>query len=206
MKKILLSLLILTAITTSAQTSTTIIPEIKTGWASIDLDGNISTVDFSAYITIGIAKKSNNGESITGLVIGRSDYGHLERHANEWDENEGLTTSVGCWLVGAQYIHRQNNGLIFGGLVGYSIFDEEYKIFYGDEDSDSYITVNKGKNETIYGLDDYDIYNTPSRRGIAVKGKVGYGWNSVYLMIEAGYCKGPEIGLNVAFPLFKKYN
>ncbi len=183
MKKLLLSLLTLTATFTSfGQTSATIMPEIKLGYANVEIDDNADCFHFNVNLTLGITKQMENSRLTYGFVLGRNGYSHTE--TDEYDNV--ITTSAGGWLLGGQFLQRKNNGLFIGCLIGCTILDDEYTIYY-DED-----------------FDDYDLYQTKNRRGLTVKGKIGYGLDHFALLLEAGYSKGPEIGLNVAFPIFRK--
>lgn len=210
MKKIIPLLLILIATTASAQSSFTLMPEIELGYANLKLDDNINCFNYKGNITIGISKNANKGSAIAGLVFGRSQYTHTEEHDIYNDQIEAFNTRVGSWLVGTQYIYRKNCGFILGGIVGLSILDKKYKVFYGEgekktsESSNAFRKTVTEETTIRYDNDDYDSYETPSRYGFTAKGKIGYGWKHIYLLVEAGYNKGFEIGADVAFPLFNK--
>ncbi len=210
MKRTLSLFLLFFAISASAQTSFTFVPEIKLGWANLKLDDNINSFNYSGNITIGVVKNADNGDAIIGFVFGRSQYTHTDEETYSDNKIKGYNTRVGSWLIGAQYLHRKNKGLILGGIVGLSILDKKYKIFYGEGESktttssSAYGTTIEKTRTIKYDRDNYDSYDISSRCGFAVKGKIGYGWKHIYLLVEAGYNKGPEIGTNVAFPIFKK--
>ena len=209
MKSTLSLFLLFFAISASAQTSFTFVPEIKLGWANLKLDDNINCFNYSGNITIGVTKKADNGYATSGFVFGRSQYTHTDEETYSNNKIKAYNTRVGSWLIGAQYLYRKNKGLIFGGIVGLSILDKKYKIFYGEGESktttssSAYGTTKEETRTIKYDRDNYDSYNISSRCGFTVKGKIGYGWKHIYLLVEAGYNKGPEIGTNVAFPIFK---
>ena len=210
MKRALSLFLLFFAISASAQTSFTFVPEVKLGWANLKLDDNISSFNYGGNITIGIAKKTDNGNAITGLVFGRSQYTHTDEETHSDGKIEAYNTRAGSWLIGAQYLYRKNKGLIWGGIVGLSMLDKKYKVFYGEGESktttsSSAFGTTKEETRTIrYDRDNCESYDISSRCGFAIKGKMGYGWKHIYLLVEAGYNKGPEIGFNAAFPIFKQ--
>lgn len=182
MKKIIPLLLMFIATTASAQTSFIFIPELKLGYANVELEDNIDCFHLNVNMTLGLTNKLENSRLISGLVIGRNGYSHSEED-DVYDRTN--TTSVGSWLLGAQILHKNDNGLYIGGLIGCNILDDQYTIYYDDD------------------LDDYDTFATESYLRYTIKGKIGYGGKHYAILLEAGYCKGLEIGMNVAFPIFR---
>lgn len=177
MKKAIISLLALAlAHTTSAQISCLVIPKVETGIASIDfmdIDENKDAFHFNTGVTIGIAQQAQNGRNFAGIHLARNGYSYIEKDLY----NDEYLVIMGSSLVGAQFLHHANLGLIFGGIVGFNIWDKEYS----------------------YDGDNYDF---PLDNNFTAKAQFGYSWTHVAIMLESGYNYGFELGLNVSFPIF----
>ena len=173
----------------SAQTKFFFMPEIGMGATSIKIgtaDGlkytkerkTCSNLNFG--VTPGKTEQKERHRYFIGILLERNGYG-FETTCNE--DEETINVGTGGWKFGLRMLLKRNSGIVYGGTIGYNVWDDVHTI------------VESGHKNCYNGFSNPD-------NSFSANGHVGYSWSHVMLLLNLGYESGVKCCASVAFPIY----
>ena len=164
-------------------------PEIGMGATSVKIgsaDGQKYTTERKSCsnlnfgVTLGKTEQKENYRYFVGALLERNGYG-FETTCNE--DGKKINVGTGGWKFGFRMLLKRNSGIVYGGTIGYNVWDDVHTI------------VESGHKNCYNGFSNPD-------NSFSANGHVGYSWSHVMLLLNLGYESGVKCCASVAFPIY----